>query len=405
MADQGDEWASPSSGPADGGQGPRQQEPPRYGERIPGWTPPAPAAPQPAAAQGQPGYGPQPGGYAAPGAYAPPPKPGLIPLHPLSFGQLLGASFAVLRYNPRATIVPTLIVNIVQVGVTLALFGVVGVSAVDRLQHASSADQGAIAAGIIAEGVLGGLVIAAISVFGSALLQGMLTLAVARGTLGKRPGAGEVLRRALKSIWPLIGFGVLVAAVEIVVLVVLALLVTGIALTGTVAGTVIAVLVGIFGGLAFLVGAGFLLVKLATVPSAIVLEGLGVFAAIGRSWVLMRGAFWRTFGIFALVVLMVGVAGQIVSFPFSLLGGAAGGLLFPDAGSNPDPTIAIQMALLTSIPATIVSSLVQGIGVVAQVSAFALTYLDRRIRREGLDLELQRVVEQGGPDPFEPAAK
>jgi hypothetical protein len=404
MADQGDEWASPSGGPADGGQRPRPEEPPRYGERIPGWTPPAPAGPPPSAGYGQAGYGQQPGAYAAPGAYVPPPKPGLIPLHPLSFGQLLGASFAVLRFNPRATIVPTLIVNVVQVGLTLALFGFVGVSAVDRLQQATGADRGAIAAGVIAEGVLGGLVIAAISIFGTALLQGMLTLAVARGALGKRPGAGEVLRRALKSIWPLIGFGVLVAAVEIVVIVVLALLVTGIALTGTTVGVVLAVLVGIFGGLAFAVGAGFLLVKLATVPSAVVLEGLGVFAAIRRSWVLMRGAFWRTLGIFVLVVVMIGVAGQIVSFPFSLIGGAAGGLLFPDAGGTTDPTVAIQTALITSIPATIVSSLVQGIGVVAQVSAFALTYLDRRFRREGLDLELQRVAEQGGPDPFEPSA-
>ncbi|MCU1472075.1 hypothetical protein [Amnibacterium sp.] len=405
MADQGDEWASPSGGQGDGGQRPRQEGPPRYGERIPGWTPPAPAAPPPSAGSGQHGYGQQPGGYPAPGAYVPPPKPGLIPLHPLSFGQLLGAAFAVLRYNPRATIVPTLIVNVVQVGLTLALFGLVGVSAVDRLQHASGPDQGAVAAGVIAEGALGGLVVAAISIFGTALLQGMLTLAVARGTLGKRPGAGEVLRRALRSIWPLIGFGVLVSGVEIVVIVVLALLVTGIALTGTTVGVVLAVLLGVFGGLAFAIAAGFLLVKLATVPSAIVLEGLGVFAAIGRSWVLMRGAFWRTLGIFLLVIVMVGIASQIVSAPFSLIGGAVGGLLFPNAAGSTDPTVAVQTALITSIPATIVSSLVQSIGVVAQVSAFALTYLDRRIRREGLDLELQRVVEQGGPDPFEPAAK
>ncbi|HEV7622977.1 MAG TPA: hypothetical protein VGO26_02495 [Amnibacterium sp.] len=335
----------------------------------------------------------------------PPPKPGLVPLHPLSFGQLLGASFGVLRYNPRATIVPTLIVNIVQVGLTLALFSVVGVSAVGRLQQASAADRGAIAAGVIAEGALGGLVVAAIGIFGTAILQGMLTLAVARGALGERPGAGAVLRRAMRSIRPLIAFGVLVAAVEIVVIVALALLVTGIALTGTVAGVVTAVLVGVLGGLGFVAGVGFLIVKLATVPSAVVLEGLGVFAAIGRSWVLMRGAFWRTLGIYVLVLVMVGVAGQIVSIPFSLIGGAVGGLLFPDAGNATDPTVILQTTLITSIPATIVTSLVQGIGVVAQVSAFALTYLDRRIRREGLDLELQRVVEQGGPDPFEPAAK
>jgi hypothetical protein len=91
--------------------------------------------------------------------------------------------------------------------------------------------------------------------------------------------------------------------------------------------------------------------------------------------------------------------------PFSFLGTAVGGLLFPDAGQSNDPTTVIPILLITTVPAVILSTIVQGIGQIAQVSAFALTYLDRRIRREGLDLELQRVVEQGGPDPFEPAAR
>ncbi|MDQ1530498.1 MAG: hypothetical protein QOE37_603, partial [Microbacteriaceae bacterium] len=96
MADQGDEWASPGGG---FGQAPDARptganaEPPRYGERIPGWTPSAPPPPP----SGQPA----PGLLPAPQGYTPPPKPGLIPLHPLSFGQLLGAAFGVLRWNPR----------------------------------------------------------------------------------------------------------------------------------------------------------------------------------------------------------------------------------------------------------------------------------------------------------------
>ena len=57
------------------------------------------------------------------------------------------------------------------------------------------------------------------------------------------------------------------------------------------------------------------------------------------------------------------------------------------------------------MPAAILSTIVQGIGQIAQVSAFALVYLDRRIRREGLDLDLQQAVEQGGADPFEPAPR
>lgn len=398
MADQDDEWASPSGGGSAGGGRQDPVEPPRYGERVPGWTPPAPPETGFQAGFAAPTV-------AAPGAgYVPPPKPGLIPLHPLSFGQLLGASFGVLRYNPRATIVPTLLINIVQVVLSLALFGFIGISALDRVQNATDADRGAILAGSIAEGALGGIVVAAISVFGTALLQGMLVLVVARGALGERPRAGEALRRALKSIWPLVGFAVLVAAVQIVAILVLVLLVVGVASAGTV-GVVFAILIGVIGGLGYLVGAGFLIVKLATVPSAIVLERLGVFAAIGRSWTLLRGAFWRTFGLFALLLVIIYFASQIVGVPFSFLGTAIGGLLFPDAGRSSDPATVLPVLLITTVPAVILSTVVQGIGQIAQVSAFALTYLDRRIRREGLDLELQRVVEQGGPDPFEPAPR
>ncbi|HEY8318542.1 MAG TPA: hypothetical protein VIG76_06895 [Amnibacterium sp.] len=413
MADQGDEWASPSGDRAAEGARPAPEQPPRYGERIPGWTPPA--EPVPSAAPGgsaqpggyaAPGASPQPGAYPQPGAgYTPPPKPGLIPLHPLSFGELLGASFGVLRYNTRATVLPTLLINVIQVVVSLGLFGVIGFSAYDRISHASDANRGAIIAGSIAEGALGGLVIAAISVFGTAILQGMLVLVVARGALGERPRAGEALRRAMRSFWPLVGFGVLVAAVEIVAILVLVLLVVGVAGAGSV-GLALAILIGVLGGLGYLVAAGFLIVKLATVPSAIVLERLGVFAAIGRSWTLLRGAFWKTFGIFALLLVIIYFASQLVSVPFSFLGTAIGGLLFPDAGSgSTDPTTAIPVLLITTVPAAILSTIVQGIGQIAQVSAFALVYLDRRIRREGLDLDLQRAVEQGGADPFEPAPR
>ena len=58
--------------------------------------------------------------------------------------------------------------------------------------------------------------------------------------------------------------------------------------------------------------------------------------------------------------------------------------------------------LLTSLPAVVLTTIVGGIGQVAQVSALVLVYLDRRMRRDGLDLELRRFVEQGGRDPFEP---
>ncbi|MDQ1512571.1 MAG: hypothetical protein QOC59_413, partial [Microbacteriaceae bacterium] len=139
MADQGDEWASPGSGFGREDVG-RPVPPPQYGERIPGWAPPAPSPPPPTGL-------PLPAGGVG---YTPPPKPGLIPLHPLSFGQLLGGAFGVLRWNPRATIVPTLLINVVQTVITLGLVAGIGFSAVDRISRATAADRNAIIAGTVA---------------------------------------------------------------------------------------------------------------------------------------------------------------------------------------------------------------------------------------------------------------
>lgn len=387
MADQGDVWASPSGSTGD--------EPPRYGERIPGWQPPPPTATAPPVAP-QPGAG-----------YTPPPRPGLIPLHPLAFGQLLGSAFAVLRWNPRATVLPTLVINVVQSALTYGLVYGIGISAVDRISRASAADRGAILAGTAAEGVLTGLLLLAVSVIGNALLQGLIVHVVARGAVGERPTLGESFRRAVGSFWPLLGYALLLGAAQLVAIVALALLVVGVATTGTV-GVLLAVLLGLVGGAAYAVAYCFLLVKLATVPSAIVLEGLGIRAAIARSWVLLRGAFWRSLGLILLVFVIVWFAGQVVSLPFSLLGGALGGLVFPNGGtptSGDDITSMLPTILLTSLPATVVTVIVGAIGQIAQLASLSLIYLDRRIRSEGLDLELQRYVELGGTDPLEPAKR
>lgn len=374
-------WASPSgeSGPS---------EPPRYGERVAGWEPPSTPPQTAPPVQGAP-------------AYSPPPRRALVPLHPLSFGQLLGAAFAVIRWNPRATIVPALIITVVQNALVLGLGSVVAFSAIDRFQRATTEDdRNAILAGTIGIGVAGSLLVIAISVFGSALLQGMLVTVVARAAVGERPGVGQVLRAAIRRVWPLAAIALLLTAVQVVAVAVLVLLAIGIAQSGTV-GVVLAILVGVLGGAALLVAYAFLAIKLTTVPSTIVLERMGIFASIGRSWVLMRGAFWRTFGLLVVVVVIVGVATQLVGVPFQILGAGLAGVLFPNAGDDLQGTFAL--ALVTSIPSLIVTVIISGIGQIAQVAAVVLVYLDRRMRREGLDLELRRFVEEGGPDPFERA--
>ena len=59
---------------------------------------------------------------------------------------------------------------------------------------------------------------------------------------------------------------------------------------------------------------------------ALMLEPVGVFGAIGRGYHLTRGAFWRTFGIALLTVVIAQAAGAVLAMPdqLPLPGGAAG---------------------------------------------------------------------------------
>lgn len=381
VSDQAGNRAAPS-GPTERwsppGERPGAGDPPRYGERLPG------GAPQQPLLQG-------------PAVYVPPPKPGLIPLHPLSFGQLLGSVFTVLRWNPAATILPALVVQLVQVAILYGGGALIGFSAADRIARATDADRGAIIAGTVAEGVVGGLLALAVAVLGSALLQGIVIVVVTRGVLGEKPPLGEVLRRGVRSIRPLVGYSLLLGLAELLAVSVVVLLVVLAAAAGGTAGVVVAVLLGVLGGLGLAVLIVWISVKLALVPSAIVLEHLGVRAGIARSWVLLRGSFWRTLGLLGLLLVILGGAAQIVNIPFSILGSVLAGILAPNGSDSLQGTIGA--VLISTVPSLIVGVVVGAITAVAQAAAPALVYLDLRMRHEGLDLELRRAVES--PEPTE----
>ena len=55
-------------------------------------------------------------------------------------------------------------------------------------------------------------------------------------------------------------------------------------------------------------------------PTLIVLERLGVVAAITRSFALVKNDFWRVLGIRLLAMLVAGLIAGAVSVPFSFVG-------------------------------------------------------------------------------------
>ncbi|WP_378147412.1 hypothetical protein ACFJGV_05395 [Cnuibacter sp. UC19_7] len=412
------QYAPPPAQPQYGQpQYPPPQAQPQYGQ--PPYAPPQYGQPTyPQQPYGQPQYPPPGNGtpayaqygaqFAPPGApegWTPPPKPGLIPLRPLGFGTLLGAPFQVLRRNPKATFGSGLIIQAAVIIVTALFFVGLTVFLIGRSLNAVGDDADVIAAGNVALGLLGTLVVAAFTLFASALLQGVLVVEVARGTLGEKRRLGELWKAAFKRILPLtLWLLILFAAALIGMAIVIGIIVLG-AVSGSGGGIAIAILVSVLLGTGFLVLACWLGTKTSMVPSIIVLEKKGVIAAIRRSWTLTRGYFWRTFGTIALVVVILYFASQIISTPFSLLIGIVPGLIDPTGtGSGIVAVIVVYVVFLAFTTA------ISAISSVVQAAVIAVIYIDLRMRKEGLDVELTRFVESAQstdeegrwPDPYLP---
>lgn len=370
----------------------------------------APEATQPPPAFVPAGMGPSqapPSAYAAPtpGAapgWTPPPKPGLIPLRPMTFGTILGASFQVLRRNPgpvlgpaiAASLVYVLLTSLIVAGMLAWLFG--------RLETAASSDYTSILFGGYA---LTGLTLIApllLMSIATAVLQGVVVSEVARGTLGEKLRLKGLWRAVRPRAGALIGWALLVALVVTLALAIFVALLVGLASLGSV-GIGFAVFLGIIGALAATAGSFFFMTKLAFVPSAIVLERLPIRRAVARSWSLTKGNFWRVLGIQLLVSVMLNVASQLSAIPAQVLAPLVAGLIAPNGG---DTTATIVLVAVIGIVTVVLLAIVTGIGLVVQAATAALLYLDLRMRKEGLDLELTRFVEarQAGradlPDPY-----
>ncbi|TFB53914.1 hypothetical protein [Cryobacterium tagatosivorans] len=350
------------------------------------WLPPT-SADAPAPAFGA--YGPPPGGGQPPG-WTPPPRPGLIPLRPLGFGTLLWAPFQVLRRNPKATFGSALIVQAAITLVTLVVVGLVTFFALGRIDSASASERDAVEAGSIAAIVLSAIVPVALSVIASALLQGIIVVEVARGTLGEKLSLGRLWRAAGRRLWPLVLWAVLLSAA---VLLPAGILVGGVALLVALGGPWLGlgVALGILGGLALVAGWIWLFTKTSLAPSLIVLERLGIRRAVSRSWSLTGGYFWRTLGVQFLVATIVNVVAQIVTTPLSLLFGVAVSLVDPNAAFEAwIPSIFLYvLTIFTALGLGAVTAVIQS-------ATTALIYIDLRMRKEGLDLDLQRYVEAAG---------
>ena len=106
---------------------------------------------------------------------------------------------------------------------------------------------------------------------------------------------------------------------------------------------------------------------------ALMIEGRGPFAAMGRSWRMASRRFWAMLG----VSLLSGLVGLLVGVAFSFLALLPVAFSLLSSWSWLFAGVAAQVNDLVTIP------------IAAATAAFA--YLDLRIRTEGLDLQVARL--------------
>ncbi|MBG0813312.1 glycerophosphoryl diester phosphodiesterase membrane domain-containing protein [Planomonospora sp. ID82291] len=415
-------WAAPGAGgtppppgspPPQGPGGPYGRQPPPpggqpYGQQPPGQNPyggqpyGGPPYGQPDYGQqgyGQQGYGKQTYGAPGPYGYGGPPalKPGVIPLRPLTLGDIYNGAVQFIRDNPKATLglsaAVAVALQVISVIITVVILGSLAASFSDMITSPSRpSDSGEVLSmvgGAIAGVFAGVFATLVIQMIGVVLLSGMLTSVLGRAVFGEHISIGEAWRLTRGRVLPLLGLAVLSAvmvygafiAIFIVGNVLLAVIIAANGPGWLAALLLIACL------LSAVVVAAFLYTKLSLAGPVIVLERAGVGTAISRSFRLVKGDFWRVFGILLLTAIVTGLVSTVMGLPFTFLSQTV---------SPPDPLTAIQTGVaglaLTGLGGIIASTITYPFS----AAVTALLYADRRMRGEAFDLVLQTAAAERG---------
>jgi hypothetical protein len=277
-----------------------------------------------------------------------------VPLRPLGVGDLLDGAFKAVRRNPRVMLGFAAGFAFVEVLLT-TLIAVVAFSAIDGIDTSSDhVDLGP---------VLGADALEFLGLFATLLvggvLTGLLTVVVTQDVLGRRPGAAEVWAQVRPRIWTLVGLAFVTSVLE-------------------------------FLGLIACIAPGVWLWGLwAVAAPACVVERIGLGAALRRSRALVRGTFWRVWGIRALGWLVASVTSSLISLPFTAAALFGGGLLDAIRGHGVPVTFLVLSAIGSLIGTTVTAPIRAGVD--------ALLYVDLRMRKEGLDIALQQAAATPAP--------
>ena len=185
-------------------------------------------------------------------------------------------------------------------------------------------------------------------ILGSTLVYGAIVVAVTQHYVSRAVGIRECYGRAWRRIVSLTLIS-LILAFPIVLILELSLLL----------GAALALLI---------VPALILLVYWSISAQAVLVEGCKPLAALKRSFDLVRGSWWRVFGIGVVAMLVVVGLGLVLGTPFALVSG----IVSPAEATRLGDTFQFLGTLIVSVSVPIVAPIV-----------LTLLYFDLRVRKEG----------------------
>lgn len=316
----------------------------------------------------------------------------LFPLRPLSVGEVLGAAVRIYRRRPK----PMLVLSAAVYGVAYVLITITtGASMMPMVGTLRSTLEAPTTETTL---TVGPTAAEAVSVIGSSLVTGVISMVAAAAVTAvlTRIAIGEASGEPVPAdgIWPLlrrlalpaVGVSLLVGLLLTVAVVVplgLGMIPLLVWLEPTVL-TIGALLLGIV--VAVVLGVWLYARTLLAVP-ALVIEELGVMAAVRRSFALTAGRrVWRVLGLALLLALLYSVAVQMLGGVFGMVGTFAYVAILLVSNFEALMLGIMVLTVLTMLGAYIGTFLLAPF----LAAGTAAVYADTRMRHEAWDIELNR---------------
>ncbi|WP_103340598.1 hypothetical protein [Amycolatopsis sp. CA-126428] len=287
-------------------------------------------------------------------------KPGVIALRPLNIGDILDGAITAIRRHALLVLGIGAVMAVIGAAITFVLqkylfTDLESFTSTVRLGPAATEEELRNAVfGTFGDAVLVLVSQTLVSTFLLTVTTGLMAAVMGRAVLGREVTFGLAWREVQPRLLPLLGVAF------------------GYALLTTI-GVMLCIIPGVLAWVFWALAA-----------PALVLERGTFREAFARSVKLVGGAFWRVLGVLLLARIIGSFFESIIQLPFTLGSGVFGQMLNPAKVTVPS-TGDLLLASAGQIIAGTIS-----IPFIALVTV--IVYLDQRMRREGMDIELARAA-------------